>query len=117
MANIDSLAQSIANELQRYGSMVKEEVETAKVEAAKELVTDLKQHSPQKTGKYSKGWRSKEVGDKLVVYNTRHQLTHLLEFGHAKVNGGRVPARVHIRPAEQRMITDYTQRIERAVRS
>ncbi|PFF14561.1 hypothetical protein CN332_32090, partial [Bacillus thuringiensis] len=43
------------------------------------------------------------------------QLTHLLENGHAKVGGGRVPAQVHILPVEQYVIDELPRRIERAV--
>lgn len=116
MPNIN-LADQIARELQRYANLVTEEVEDAKVEVSKELVKEIKQRSPKLTGSYQKGWRVKKVGNKLVVHNkTDYHLTHLLEHGHAKRGGGRVPARVHIRPAEQRAVEDFLERVERAIR-
>ena len=118
MANINSLADEIARELQRYGNLVEEEVEVSKKEVADELVTTLKASSnTKKTGRYNKGWRAKKVGNKIVVHNkTDYQLTHLLEHGHVKRGGGRVPAKVHIRPAEQRAIADYLDKVEQAIR-
>lgn len=116
--NINNLANEIARELQRYTRDVKEDVEVVKKEVAKELVSTLKQKSPKDTGDYAKGWRTKKVGNAQVVHNaTDYQLTHLLEHGHAKVSGGRVPAMVHIRPAEEKAVDDFTERVERAIRS
>lgn len=117
MSSVDSLANDIARELQRYSHLVTEEVEVAKKEVSQELVNELKQTSPKKTGHYAKGWRTKKVGNKIIVHNaTDYQLTHLLEYGHAKVGGGRVPAKVHIRPAADRAVNDYLDRVERAIR-
>lgn len=74
-----------------------------------ETVDDLKATSPKEHGEYAQDWTFKRTGGlSFVVYNKDHyRLTHLLEKGHAKANqfgkySGRVPAHVHIKPAEQR---------------
>ena len=116
MARIGDLSAQITRELQRYSNLVAEELETAKSEVSDDLVQELKETSPKKTGSYRKGWRVKKVGKKFVVHNkTHYQLTHLLEKGHAKP-GGRVDARVHIAPAEQKAVEQFVEKVERAIR-
>ncbi|TQR48523.1 HK97 gp10 family phage protein [Bacillus cereus] len=116
MANIDNLAREITRELQRYENIVEEDLEIAKEEVATNLVDELKQKSPKNTGKYRKGWRKKKDGNAIIVHNAlKPQLTHLLEKGHAKANGGRVPAKVHIAPAEEKAVNEFLERIERAI--
>lgn len=113
-----NLANEIAKHLTEYTNQVTEDLEVAKSDVAKNLVSELKQKSPKLTGSYAKGWRVKEDGSSLVVHNkTDYQLTHLLEHGHAKVGGGRVPAQVHIRPAEERAIKEFEERVEKAIKS
>ncbi|WML38703.1 HK97 gp10 family phage protein [Neobacillus sp. OS1-2] len=118
MSSINAIAAEIARELNRYSHLVDEEVEVAKEEVADELVSTLKASSnTKKTGKYNKGWRVKKVGNKLIVHNkTSYQLTHLLEKGHVKRGGGRVAAKVHIRPVEQQAIENYLEKVEQAIR-
>ena len=54
---------------------------------------------------------------KMVVHSkNRYQLAHLLEYGHAKRNGGRVEGKAHIAPAEQHGIRQLQEEIERALR-
>ncbi|AJQ57912.1 prophage pi2 protein 37 (plasmid) [Bacillus thuringiensis serovar morrisoni str. 4AA1] len=116
MANIDDLSNEIARELQRYANVIEEDMEVAKEEVADNLVDELKQKSPKNTGRYSKGWRKKKDGNAIIVHNAlKPQLTHLLEKGHAKANGGRVPAKVHIAPVEEHAIHDFVERVERAI--
>ena len=114
---LDNLAGEITKALQQYTTEVTEGLETAKLKVAKETVKRLKATSPKLTGSYARGWRVKKVGTAQVVHNqTDYQLTHLLEKGHAKVGGGRVAPRVHIRPAEQEAIKEYLKEAEKVIR-
>ncbi|HDX9493765.1 TPA: HK97 gp10 family phage protein [Bacillus thuringiensis] len=112
---MNDFASDLARELQRYANVVEEELLTAQEEVSDVAVEKLRQKSPKKTGAYRKGWRKKKEGNGVVIHNTQGQLTHLLEKGHAKVSGGRVPAQVHIRPVEEYVIDELPRRIERAV--
>lgn len=117
MSNINNLADQIARELQRYTNLVEEDLEISKKDVANQLVEELKQTSPKDTGFYRKGWRIKKAGSTYIVHNkTAYQLTHLLEDGHAKRGGGRVPAKVHIRPAEEHAIDKFLEKVEQAIR-
>ncbi|WP_242259085.1 HK97 gp10 family phage protein [Bacillus cereus group sp. BfR-BA-01409] len=112
---MNDFASDLARELQRYANVVEEELLTAQEEVSDVAVNKLKQNSPKKTGAYRKGWRKKKEDIGVVIHNTQGQLTHLLEKGHAKVGGGRVPAQVHIRPVEEYVINELPRRIERAL--
>lgn len=114
---IDDLASEIARELAEYTEEIQEEVEKATNKVTRDLVKELKQTSPILTGSYAEGWTRKAFRDGTVVHNrTDYQLTHLLEYGHAKQGGGRVPAIVHIRPAEEKAIKKFTERVEGVIR-
>ncbi|PRT29449.1 HK97 gp10 family phage protein [Bacillus thuringiensis] len=120
MTSIDDIANEIARELQRYGNEVEEKLEVEKEDVANNLVDELKQNSPKSDSqggrKYAKGWRKKKEGNAFIVHNAlKPQLTHLLEKGHAKVNGGRVPAIIHIAPAEEKAVNEFSERVERAI--
>ena len=117
MAKINDLSKEITQALREYTTEVEEGLEEAKVEVAKETVKRLKQKSPKKTGDYRKGWARKKVGTAQVVHNrTDYQLTHLLEYGHAKRGGGRVAGIPHIGPAEEWANDEYLKRVEKVIR-
>ena len=103
--SIDGLAQAIAAELQAYQQEVVDDLKSSVHDAGKACLYEIKANSPADTGDYRKGWKIKtayesETDIRLQVYNKDHyQLTHLLEDGHANVDGGRTPGRPHIGPA------------------
>lgn len=115
--NIDKLANELVKQLDIFRDVTVDMMTEAVDETAKATVAELKRTSPRDSGEYAKSWRSKR--DKTlkgkwaysrIVYNKDHyRLTHLLEKGHAKVNGGRTAAQPHIEPAEeiaQRMLEE-----------
>ena len=104
---VNDLAEAIAKELKQYSQDIADGLKNEVKQVAKEMVTDLKRASTKKSGKYASGWKDRieyESNDdiRVRVYNSKKpQLTHLLENGHAKVNGGRVNGIPHIAPAEE----------------
>lgn len=111
------LAAEIAYELENFSKevedIVSEEIETV----GKEMAKELKEVSPKRTGDYAKGWRMKrESKHKIIVKNSKKPyLTHLLEHGHAKRNGGRVRAIPHIKPTEIKYQEKLAENIKRRI--
>jgi len=105
---VDHIASEIAEMLEKYTDEVSEQVRSSINQIGKETVQELKQTSPRQTGQYAKGWSKRVVLNKngqyaIQIYNQKKpSLTHLLEYGHKKTGGGMVPARQHIRPAEEK---------------
>lgn len=120
MAGIDveKLADELAAGLLEYSDSVTEVVKKAVEDVSKSTASELKQTAPKRTGAYAKDWTSRKSYEdrrskRKTVYNKDHyQITHLLEFGYAKRNGGRVPAKPHIKAAEE----TATQELEAAIR-
>lgn len=124
MANIsiDELAGEITLAVQQYTEDVSKGIEKEIDTTAKDIVKELKTTSPKDTGEYAKGWTSKKNTSggsyKRVVHNKEKPgLVHLLEFGHAKVNGGRVDGRPHLRPAAESHIGRFEKRIQEIIKN
>lgn len=116
---IDNFGAELQKILDDYGDNVTEKTRAAVLEAAKVAKQETKAGAPVRKGKYRSGWAVKEdavsrLRTEAVVYNrSRYQLAHLLEKGHASRNGGRVAARVHIKPAEEHAIKNMEEAIKR----
>lgn len=102
---VDGLVKAIQEELNAYSEDLMEGIRKEVTVVAKSCVAEIKAASPEDTGEYKDGWRvakSYESDDdiRLTVHNKGHaQRTHLLEDGHANVDGGRTPGTPHIGPA------------------
>lgn len=114
--DINDLAKEITKTVRQYTDEVVEKVEMSADELSQKGVKLLKERSPKKTGEYARGWGRVKTKGGYIIKNKKYQLTHLLEKGHAKVGGGRVPARVHIAPVEEQLIDEFVKEIEKAVK-
>lgn len=116
--NVESLAAEINRSLAIYARQTEETVNDVAEKVASDGVELLRANSPKSPsgGKYAASWDYKKVGKKFIIYNKKHyRLTHLLEKGHAKVNGGRVRAIVHIAPVENRVINEFKEGLQRGL--
>lgn len=118
---IENLSGAVIEELKKYAVLTTEKVKVAVQNAGKTVRDEIKVSAPSNTGKYGKSWTIKTVKEtadslELVVYSgNKYQLTHLLEFGHAKRGGGRVAARPHIANAEEKAIKAFEEEIQEAI--
>ena len=119
---VDQRADAIMQGLTEYADLATDEMKSAVKKAGKMVKEEIEANAPKDTGKYASSWAAKttqENANTLVqtVYSrNRYQLAHLLEHGHAKRGGGRVPGKPHIAPAEQKGIKKLETEIERALK-
>lgn len=120
---VDNLSNRIIKELKTYADTTSEKVKEAVKNVSKTVKEDIENTAPKHTGKYAKSWAVKMVKETenaltLVVHSkNKYQLTHLLEYGHAKRGGGRVEARAHIAEAESKAVRSFEKEIEEAVKN
>ncbi len=121
-AKIDQMAHVIMEGLQEYADLATDDMKAAVKKAGNEAKKDVQAGAPVRSGKYKKSWTVKTTKEnsnslELTVHSrNRYQLAHLLEFGHAKRNGGRTRAFPHIAPAEQRAAELLEKEVERALK-
>ena len=121
--SIGNMASAIMESLNEYADLATEDMKTAVEKAGNTVRDEIKATAPKHTGAYRKSWAAKKTGEDshsltvTVHSRNRYQLAHLLEFGHAKRNGGRVLAQPHIAPAEQKGIEQLEKEIERSLQN
>lgn len=101
---IDRLADELVQAVKEYTDDVAEGVRKTVDKTAREVLKETQALAPKRTGEYAKTFTiTKDDGygvTRRIIWNKKHyRRVHLLEFGHAKVNGGRVKEYPHLRPA------------------
>ena len=115
---ISDLAAEIESALADYGMDTADEVKKEVKAVASQTIQRLKSTSPKKTGKYASGWSEtvayeNEEDIRVNIHNRKKpHLTHLLENGHAKLDGGRVEGIPHIGPAEEEARRELKSKIK-----
>lgn len=119
MANkisIDDLAKTIESEVRNWTKDVVDDIDDITNDITKIGVKTLRVTSPKRRGDYAKNWTYQKLknGERVIFQKSpTSRLTHVLEKGHAKRNGGRVAPKVHIAPVEEELVANYISRVEK----
>lgn len=125
---VDDLSKEISNIMQDFVDVTEENIEKAVTKTAKTALQELKKANPPGSGKYgswdeyNKSWKitqtkkDKRYHKKATIHNAKHyRLTHLLEKGHAMVNGGRTRAFPHIKPVADKTEKLFIENIKKGI--
>lgn len=108
---------SVLTLLDEFSADTYKAVAVAIKETGDEVVRLLKQAGDFKGKKYRNSWTNtfeqRRLSATSIVHNKKHyRITHLLEFGHAKQNGGRVRAFPHIEPINEMTGKMFEEKLE-----
>ena len=116
---IGNLAKTVLKELENYGIETAVVVEKVVDEVAQDTAKELQKTSPKLTGDYAGAWTYSKEDTKRTKYSRyvhvdkpEYALSHLLENGHQKRDGGRTQGIKHIAPAEKHSV----EKLEKGIR-
>lgn len=128
--NTGSIEKGLHNIFEDYTEEVQESIQKACRKCAQNTAQNIKENISKagiksKRGKYKKSWKVKRTDgadydyytDAYIVHSEQHQLTHLLEHGHALPQGGRSKAYPHIAPAEEKAKEELPKLIEEHIKN
>lgn len=112
----EQLANTVNKLLQEYGDEVYKAVGEAVQEVADEATNELHTAGSFNGTKYRASWTNEvkktATSADATVFNRRHyRLAHLLEFGHAKQNGGRTREFPHIAPINDKVEENFERKL------
>ena len=115
---IDKLRDAVNKELEKWAKDETATVEEITRTLGKKGAQGARQASAGAYGggKYASGWtvtmETERLGTTAIIHNKTPGLPHLLENGHAKRGGGRVPGRVHLAPVEEELVKAFQKALE-----
>lgn len=119
---ISTLDRAITGALEEYNADVQSKIRTLVDNAMRKLVKLTKATAPRDTGEYVKHITSKTTSDTPTNYaktwyvrGKRAYITHLLNFGHAKANGGRVEGTHFLDFAKKQVVEEYLDAVKEAL--
>ena len=118
---IDKLASEIEKIVKDYTEDTTKTVKDLTKEFAKKGAKAVKASAAGAYGggRYASGWtytiEENRLGTMATIHNRTPGLPHLLEKGHAKRGGGRVPGREHIAPVEEELVTEFVKAVEKGI--
>ncbi len=120
----DEFDNELEQMLNSYSLEVEKAVDTASEKCAKQVNKVIKKHCTfGGTGKYIRAFRIEKVKSSILTTGRRwyvkkpyFRLTHLLENGHAKRNGGRTKAYPHIKYGEEFAKANYENYVKEEVK-
>ena len=129
---IKGFQTAIVDQLQFWSADIQYGVCALVDEKAEKLKDLIQENAPERKrkkikkrrkGKYKRSWKVKITSDRFSYYEAtvhasgdEYRLTHLLEKSHASRNGGRVAARVHIKPARDQIEKEYLEGVKNIVK-